>query len=64
MDDSGRTTLTLVFQPDDSGIVNIPEGTTLTPMTLYALFEDAGSATVAQETTAAPAETAAATEGA
>ena len=70
VDDSGRTTLTLVFQPDDSGIVNIPEGTTLTPMTLYALFEDADSATVAQqsasstEATAASAETTAATEGA
>lgn len=60
VDESGRTTMTVIFQPDDSGIVNIPEGTTLTPMTLYALFEDAGSATVAQENTAAAETTAAA----
>lgn len=60
VDESGRTTMTVIFQPDDSGIVNIPEGTTLTPMTLYALFEDAGSATVAQEATAAAETTAAA----
>ena len=52
--------MTVIFQPDDSGIVNIPEGTTLTPMTLYALFEDAGSATVTQKTTAAAETTAAA----
>lgn len=62
VDESGRTTMTVIFQPDDSGIVQIPEGTTLTPMTLYALFEDAGSATVAQENTA-PVETTAAAEG-
>ena len=37
-------TLTVVFQPDSTGKVIIPEGTTLTPMTLYALFEDAGAA--------------------
>ncbi len=60
VDESGRTTMTVIFQPDDSGIVNIPEGTTLTPMTLYALFEDAGSATVTQKTTAAAETTAAA----
>lgn len=40
-DANGRTTLTVVFQPDESGKVAIPEGTVLTPMTLYALFEDA-----------------------
>lgn len=44
VDDSGRKVLTLVFQPDSSGTVDIPEGTSLTPMTLYALFEDAAAA--------------------
>ncbi len=40
-DESGRTVLQLVFQPDENGKVTIAEGTTLEPMTLYALFEDA-----------------------
>ena len=35
------TTYTMVFDPDENGHVNIPVGTTLEPMTLYALFEDA-----------------------
>lgn len=34
----------LVFSPDETGRVNIPEGTVLEPMTLYAVFEDAGTA--------------------
>ena len=29
----------MVFDPDENGHVNIPNGTTLEPMTLYALFE-------------------------
>ena len=33
------TTYTMVFDPDENGHVNIPNGTTLEPMTLYALFE-------------------------
>ena len=40
----GTKVLTLVFQPDSSGTVGIPEGTSLTPMTLYAHFEDANAA--------------------
>ena len=56
-DADGSTVYTLVFQPDDTGRVSIPEGTSLTPMTLYALFEDAGSAavieTIPDEATAA-----------
>jgi len=51
-DESGKTTLTLVFQPDETGKVSLPEGSSLTPMTLYALFEDAGAASAAPETTA------------
>ena len=50
-DENGRTTLTIVFQPDENGHVSIPHGTTLEPMTLYALFEDASA--VSAETTAA-----------
>ena len=42
----------LVFVPDENGDVTLPSGTTLEPMVLYPLFEDAGAA---QE--AAPAET-------
>ena len=41
----------LVFVPDENGDVTIPSGTTLEPMVLYPLFEDAGAAE------AAPAET-------
>ena len=33
--------LTVVFTPDETGLVQIPAGTTLKPMTLYALYEDA-----------------------
>ena len=38
---NGKTQLTVVFTPDETGLVEIPAGTTLEPMTLYALFEDA-----------------------
>lgn len=52
VDDNGVTTWMLIFQPDESGRVSIPEGNTLEPMTLYALFEDADAASsVTQETT-------------
>ena len=42
--ENGVTSLTVVFTPDEQGNVTIPNGTTLTPMTLYALYEDAPSA--------------------
>lgn len=45
VDDKGVTTWNVIFQPDESGRVTIPEGNTLEPMTLYALFEDADAAT-------------------
>lgn len=51
----GHKELTIVFQPDENGKVEIPSGTTLEPMTLYPLFEDADQAAAAQ----AAAETAA-----
>ena len=53
-DENGRTTLTVVFQPDENGHVSIPEGTVLEPMTLYALFEDASA--VPADTTAEEGE--------
>lgn len=77
--ENGDTTLTVVFQPDPvSGKVAIPEGTTLEPMVLYALFENEDEVTetvpaeapveapteAPTETTEAIAETTAATEGA
>ncbi len=60
-DETGATVYNLEFQPDETGRVVIPEGTTLKPMTLYALFQDAGSVTepvtVPAETTAEAVET-------
>lgn len=58
-DENGVTTMTLVFQPDSTGTVNVPEGFTLTPMTLYARYVDAGEQTVPEASTpdaTAPAE--------
>lgn len=36
-----RKELTVMFQPDENGVATIPSGTTLEPMTLRPLFEDA-----------------------
>ena len=65
-DDSGATVYNLQFQPDAEGKVAIPEGTTLKPMTLYALFQnpDEAAATASTEPTAAAAAEATETEGA
>lgn len=38
--EQGQTTLTVIFQPDETGTVSIREDAGLVPMTLYALFED------------------------
>ena len=59
--ENGDTVYNVEFQPGEDGTVNLPEGNTLRPMTLYALFQDASE--VAET---APAETAApeTTEGA
>ena len=38
-DGSGKTVLRLMFSPDESGVVNLPSGTVLTPMTLSPLVE-------------------------
>lgn len=37
----GSTTYTQVFAPEDDGIINLPAGTKLEPMTLHALFVNA-----------------------
>ena len=39
-DEKGVKTLTIMFVPDESGNVTLPAGSTLEPMTLYALFKD------------------------
>ena len=49
--EGGRKELTIVFTPDENGKVTIPAGTTLEPMTLYPLFEDAAAAAEATEAT-------------
>ena len=43
IDENGTTTYSLVFTPDENGIVSIPDGYELEPLTLYALFEDAAA---------------------
>lgn len=43
-DESGKTVLTVMFRPDETGKVVIPEGNVLEPMVLYAYFEDAPAA--------------------
>ena len=62
-DDSGTTVYNLQFQPDAEGKVAIPEGTTLKPMKLYALFQNPDEQTVAPAPETEPTETAVA-EGA
>ena len=57
--ENGDTVYNVEFQPAEDGTVKLPEGNTLKPMTLYALFQDASE--VAAETAsveAAPVETA------
>ena len=60
--ENGETVYNVEFQPAEDGTVNLPEGNTLRPMTLYALFQDASEVSAEE----APAETAApeTTEGA
>lgn len=42
---NGSKSMSLVFVPDENGVVTIQSGTTLEPMVLYPLFENAGAAT-------------------
>lgn len=48
--DNGTVEQILVFIPDENGDVSIPSGTTLEPMVLYPLFEDAAAADAAAAT--------------
>ena len=43
VDENGSKTLTVVFTPDETGLVTMSNGASLEPMTLYALFEPAPS---------------------
>ena len=43
-DENGNATEELVFRPNYEGKVQIPEGTTLVPMVLYAYYQDASEA--------------------
>ncbi|MGM9659076.1 MAG: hypothetical protein ACI3WQ_00585 [Faecousia sp.] len=64
-DETGAMVYNLQFQPDSDGKVTIPEGTTLKPMTLYALFQNPGEQAATQASAdAADAATEAPTEGA
>lgn len=40
-DKNGQTIMNIIFQPDENGVVAIPAGATLEPMTLYPYFENA-----------------------
>ena len=62
--EDGTTVYNLEFQPGEDGTVKLPEGNTLRPMTLYALFQDASEAAAAMpaETSAEEVVTEAATE--
>lgn len=40
-DENGQTIMNIIFQPDENGVVAIPAGVTLEPMTLYPYFEEA-----------------------
>ena len=42
MDETGKTTYSLMLLPDEAGKVSLPEGTVLEPMELYAMFENKG----------------------
>lgn len=42
-DESGEVILTLAFTPDEDGNIDLPDGTILEPMKLYAQFAEAGS---------------------
>lgn len=48
--EAGELEWNLVFTPEDNGHVDIPFGTTLEPMTLYAYFEAAGAESAAATT--------------
>lgn len=46
--ENGSKTLTVIFTPEENGHVKLPVNSSLEPMTLYALFEDAAEATTTE----------------
>ena len=40
VNDEGKKTWTVVFQPDEAGNITLPDGYTLTPMKLYPAYQD------------------------
>ena len=48
--EAGEMEWSLIFTPEENGHVEIPYGTTLEPMTLYAYFEAAGTAATPEPT--------------
>ena len=48
--EAGEMEWSQIFTPEEDGHVEIPFGTTLEPMTLYAYFEAAGAANTASTT--------------
>ena len=62
-DESGAMVYNLQFQPDADGKVSIPDGVTLKPMKLYALFQNPGEQTVVNTSAEEPTQPAE-TEGA
>ena len=59
--ENGDTVYNVEFQPGEDGTVKLPDGNSLRPMTLYALFQDASEA-AAMETAAPTVEETAAPE--
>lgn len=40
VDENGQTVMNMVFAPGEDGVIQVPYGTTLEPLTLYAVFEN------------------------
>ena len=57
--DNGETVYNVEFQPGEDGTVKLPEGNTLKPMKLYALFQDASEVAAEAPAETVPVETAA-----
>lgn len=56
VDASGTKTLSLVFTPDESGLITIPHGTELEPLVLQPVFEATGTVTTPEATEATASE--------
>ena len=40
VDEKGQPVMNMVFAPGEDGVIQVPYGTTLEPLTLYAVFEN------------------------